>query len=380
MTPLRRTLALAFCALLLTWPATVWAACQIQQLAQLQLTGRPLRPAVNAAINGHPVTLALDTGSFMSLLFESGAAHAGLRPGADVGYAYGFGGRSNLSVVTADSLNIGGLIGRRVEFLVPQQASGFEIDGVLGASVLLHSDLEFDIPDQTVRFMRPRDCVGDAVVYWRQPYAVLPLLGPADQRLNVMVQVNGHPVRAVIDSGSPRSSLDLDVARSVGVTLSDNPSGPEQRMGGIGQGAFRSTPGRMAAFAFGDEVIHNTMILVAPLDLFQKGQATGSNVPSPAIGDSDEMFLGADFLRAHRVYVSESQRRIYISYEGGQVFDISDLTSPREPGSARPRPVPPPLPPRTPSTPTPPPPLSFGRSDTPPWVSPPNPEAQSTPH
>ncbi|MDE2356005.1 MAG: aspartyl protease family protein, partial [Alphaproteobacteria bacterium] len=326
-----------------TTPVPVWAACQIQELAQLQLTGEPLRPAVKAEINGHPVTLGLDTGSYASLLFRSGVAHAGLHLGAEVGYSYGFGGRSNLALVTADTLNIGGLVGRRVAFLVPKQASGFEIDGVLGASVLLHSDLEFDMPEQTVRFMRSHNCEGDAVVYWRHPYAVLPLVGAADQELIVMVQVNGHPVRAVIDSGSPRSSLNLNVARSVGVTLPEGRSGHGQTMGGIGRGELQPVLGQMASFAFGDEVIHNTKILVAPLDRFQQDDAIGSDLPAPPAGsEEDEMFLGADFLRAHRVYVSESQRRIYISYEGGQVFDISDLDAPNKPEPADPRPTPPP--------------------------------------
>ena len=32
------------------------------------------------------------------------------------------------------------------------------------------------------------------------------------------------------------------------------------------------------------------------------------------------MLLGADFLRAHRVLVAHSQRKMYFTYEGGPVF------------------------------------------------------------
>jgi hypothetical protein len=32
------------------------------------------------------------------------------------------------------------------------------------------------------------------------------------------------------------------------------------------------------------------------------------------------MLLGADFFQSHRVYVARSQRRIYVSYMGGPVF------------------------------------------------------------
>ena len=40
----------------------------------------------------------------------------------------------------------------------------------------------------------------------------------------------------------------------------------------------------------------------------------GNNVGMP------DMLIGADFLRAHRVLISMSQRRMYVSYLGGEVF------------------------------------------------------------
>ena len=41
------------------------------------------------------------------------------------------------------------------------------------------------------------------------------------------------------------------------------------------------------------------------------------------------MLIGADFLRAHRVLVSHSQRKMYFTYVGGPVF----ATPPRPPQS-----------------------------------------------
>ena len=42
------------------------------------------------------------------------------------------------------------------------------------------------------------------------------------------------------------------------------------------------------------------------------------------VSTSQPMFLGADFLRAHRVLVSHSQRKLYFSYVGGPVFDTGE--------------------------------------------------------
>jgi hypothetical protein len=33
------------------------------------------------------------------------------------------------------------------------------------------------------------------------------------------------------------------------------------------------------------------------------------------------MILGADFMKAHRILFAFSQRRMYFSYQGGEVFD-----------------------------------------------------------
>jgi hypothetical protein len=209
-----------------------------------------------------------------------------------------------------------------MEFLVPLTASGFEIDGVLGTGFVLQKDLEFDIPHNLIRFMNPRNCSGDAVVYWRQAYSVTPLLGDAREELMVQVTVNGHQVRAQIDSGSPRSSITVDTARSVGIPLAPKAAPRQDAIGGIGAKEVDSVLGRIETFGFGDEVIHNTEILVADFGKFQREKQLGSNIATSTVDDEPEMLLGADFLRAHRVYIAESQRRIYISYEGGPVFEI----------------------------------------------------------
>ena len=35
------------------------------------------------------------------------------------------------------------------------------------------------------------------------------------------------------------------------------------------------------------------------------------------------MLLGADFLKAHRVLFARSQHRLYLSYVGGPLFNVS---------------------------------------------------------
>jgi len=38
------------------------------------------------------------------------------------------------------------------------------------------------------------------------------------------------------------------------------------------------------------------------------------------LGDFPDMILGTDFFMAHRVLISNSQRKVYITYNGGKLF------------------------------------------------------------
>ena len=58
-------------------------------------------------------------------------------------------------------------------------------------------------------------------------------------------------------------------------------------------------------FTIGQEEIHNTRLSVGELDL--------------SIGD---MLLGADFFLSHRIYVANSQHKLYFTYNGGPVFNL----------------------------------------------------------
>jgi hypothetical protein len=73
------------------------------------------------------------------------------------------------------------------------------------------------------------------------------------------------------------------------------------------------------SLAIGNEVIRNPKILIADLWRNTTYTDTGSRLPNQYAG-LPPMLLGADFLRAHRVLVSRSQRKVYFTYAGGTVF------------------------------------------------------------
>ncbi len=64
---------------------------------------------------------------------------------------------------------------------------------------------------------------------------------------------------------------------------------------------------------------------------------TGSRV-SQSPDDPVEMILGADFLRAHRVVLSQRRAKAYVAYTGGPVFRIDDAPPARSPAPTSPEP------------------------------------------
>ena len=67
----------------------------------------------------------------------------------------------------------------------------------------------------------------------------------------------------------------------------------------------------------GDETLKNVRLAVVDWNLRSSRAPTGSHIPFRM---DTPMLLGVDFLKAHRVFVAHSQRKLYFTYEGGQVF------------------------------------------------------------
>jgi len=70
---------------------------------------------------------------------------------------------------------------------------------------------------------------------------------------------------------------------------------------------------RFASFKIGDEEIQHAQLRFGDINLT----------------DAD-MLIGADFFLSHRIYVASSQKRLYFTYNGGPVFDLTAARAPAE--------------------------------------------------
>jgi predicted aspartyl protease len=286
---------------------TAAAKCTMAQLAEwpVKLEGSHL--LVEGSINGQKIGVMLDTGS-STLILRSAADRLGLTRHEAQGYrAFGIGGETHVEVANIAEFTVGQLSRKNWRVMVAGERDfGKSIDFILGEDFFDQLDLEIDLPHHAVRLFQAEDCEGVALAYWASQGAGQVELQPyynAGQRIIVPVKVNGQPMQAMVDSGAFSSVLDKPVAERLGITQDS----PGARLlgtgGGLGGKTVESWIGPLQSFTIGDETY------VPP----------GSRLLK-RLEDTPALLLGADFLRAHRVLVAHSQRKMYFTYEGGPVF------------------------------------------------------------
>ncbi|TMH52891.1 MAG: hypothetical protein E6H53_20455 [Betaproteobacteria bacterium] len=115
------------------------------------------------------------------------------------------------------------------------------------------------------------------------------------------------------------------MSRADAARLGVTPESPGVVAGGCvtgeGKRQIDSWIGLFESFAIGNEIIRNPRIRFADLWQYTTYTQTGSRLPARFAGQPD-MLLGADFLRAHRVLIARSQRKMYFTHAGGAVFPI----------------------------------------------------------
>jgi tetratricopeptide (TPR) repeat protein len=119
----------------------------------------------------------------------------------------------------------------------------------------------------------------------------------------------------LFDSGAYKSLLSLKAAARAGVKV-DSPGVIEGGLtGGVGRNLVRSYIAPFSSFKFADgEEIKNARLRVADID----------------IGIAD-MLIGADFFLSHRIFIANTQDKLYFTYNGGPVFDLRATSKPASP-------------------------------------------------
>jgi predicted aspartyl protease len=299
------------------------ADCKLLELAEFHVDPNSRVPVVDGEVNGKPVKVLFDTGSTFSMIPRHEAERLGLVLGTPVlGHAYGIGGQSELYVAQLKELKIGSFVksGMQIEVAGDRYVAS-DVSVVLGDDFFSQVDTEFDLPENVVRLFKPAGCSPDQLVYWGAAYSQARLLewnrdSPDAQTL---VLVNGKQVLAGLDTGSEASSIDAKAADAAGVQRPAPNAASGAAIQGLGAETEESYIGHFDSFAFGDEKVNNVKLQVLDLTSGFRVSETGTNLPR-LLDDTPSLYVGADFFRAHRIYIDVRDHLILFSYVGGPVF------------------------------------------------------------
>jgi predicted aspartyl protease len=322
--PIKQLCAIAFLALpvLIAHADEAPKKCRYVNLKTLPLTTDGGAPRISGSINGTEFLMLVDTGADKTTLLRWAVDKLALPLAHTNVSAVGVGGESANYIATANQFAIGPMTGNNLRLKVTWNTQGLQDTAALiGADFLLQADVEMSMKDKQLRFFRPIDC-GDAfLAYWNPNASYVPLEtnNPDEVRPVVTVELNGKPVRALIDTGASTSVVSLAAAARAGVTPSSPHVIKDAAIGGVGEHRLETWIAPFSSFAIGPEVSEHLHLRIG--DIWGGAQADIQRMnTSQWLGEQPEMILGMDFLRYHRVLFSISQHRFYFSYEGGALF------------------------------------------------------------
>jgi len=280
-------------------------------------------PEIDGSINSTPVRLLVDTGAYQTSLFRSRIEALGLPLRHLNAYTFGVGGEAAEYGVLLQELSIGAIHGSRRMFKVLDDGERkSRVSGLVGADFLFQQDLEISYATGQISFFHPMNCDDAFLAYWNPDASVVPFgaMATTESKPWFFVEVNGQKLRAIIDTGAWRTVIDQAAAARLGITESSpGVIKVPGKVSGVGKHELDSWSASFDTVAIGAETIRHSRIIVA--DMYG---AVMHDAPSAQraemIGRQPEILLGADFLKSHRVLFAMTQRRLYLSYEGGAVF------------------------------------------------------------
>jgi tetratricopeptide (TPR) repeat protein len=292
------------------------ATCQIK-IENLPVTMDGQVALLPAKVNGIDVNFRLDSGSFYSSINPGALENLKLhrRQARNGILTEGVGGLEWADFTSVDRLTIGKAEYLNHKLLIDGSEFGSNAIGMLGQDYLSGADFEYDLANGVVRHVQPgENCSKANLAYWASQEDVreIDLLRPEQRyatRIAGIATVNGAEVRVMFDTGA-RSIISLKAAKRAGI----EPGGPGVVPGelayGFGHREVQTWIAPIKNVTIGEEKINHTHIRIGDFEL--------SDV---------DMIIGIDFFLSHRIFVANSQRKLYFTYNGGPIFNLFAVPS-----------------------------------------------------
>ena len=263
------------------------------------------RMKVPVMLGERPSALLLDTGTAFRALKAETVSALGLTPVVGGEVVAGIPGQATARNVMLPSLTLGNLKIPETGFLVAEPGKvDAAVDGILTLDMLVRFDVDLNFAGNQMSLFLQNHCVGK-VVYWEASgLTVVPFFIDTANRINFPVRIDGTPMVAVLDTGSPNTYLDLDIAKANGLNpASDNMTKTKEVRNGkeVYQRRFKS-------LSFEDIGINNTLI-----NVMQGAKAAKPPAKAEQGASTAPVTLGMNILRKLHIYIALQERTLYIT-------------------------------------------------------------------
>ena len=213
------------------------------------------------------------------------------------------GGQARGELVTLRSVAVApgmemSLEGTAVSFAGFGEQLGGEVDGVLGMGVLEQYSLRFDLRRLRLALLPPQTRFdgGNALADVRFEFA------PTFRQIRFPAQINGQPVKAVLDTGAVQTCVNWSAARQAGVDRNSPGLREEKKSVGIDGGRQLVREYRFPEVRIGQALWHGAALAVADLPVFE----------TIGMGSVPAVVIGMDLMTGHEIEISFLERRLII--------------------------------------------------------------------
>ncbi len=273
--------------------------CRLEKVAELPVDFTHNVPVVAVQINGKPARMIIDTGSDGTVLTQQAAGRLGIVAGSGTRTLGGAGGTAKVGIGRADSVTIGGAVQQGTRIAIADMPN-LGVDGLLGIDTLVDYELDLDVPQRRAGFYRARACV-DALPDFPGRIIRLPTQQQARSgHIFVSLQVDGTPLRGMLDSGASTSTLSLQAAEDTGLSARRLAQLPRGRGLALNKEGLAFSEGIFDAMQVGEDRLAHPRMTVA-------------DIP-PFAGD---LLVGEDYIGTRRIWFSFRLGRVFVEGPGG---------------------------------------------------------------
>jgi hypothetical protein len=337
------------------------AACSFEKVAQLHVSVENNQILIPGVLQGKKVKFLFDTSSPASFI-PAGAASRLRLPVSSFNqpaylsvlngyvdpkdYSYG-----EVTHFTLDGAEIKDTVFRVFGSLESANFGGPDTVALLGTDFWKGYEVDVDLPHTVITLFHAKECSGN-LAYWTNSYNVVDLQRYG-ARTSFGIKLDGHDMSAVLDSGSPYSTLTDKAAATIGIKhdsgaviaaqetepgtqATDLPSllrvsyglGLDPIYPNIQSIGFPTMPEAAPVSApwlarLNRLVIDQETISPVNLRVVKTPQTRSLEVGSLTLANDPvhyDVLLGVDFLMTHHVLIANSQNKLYFNYVGGAVF------------------------------------------------------------